>query len=88
MRRTLILSALGTTAMLIGFGVGTAIATADPPRPSPIATHTMMTDCPMAGMTGMTGMTGMMQMMGSSMMDDQVPASEPDHAAHHEEIRP
>ncbi|MEQ1874577.1 MAG: hypothetical protein ABL953_12705 [Ilumatobacteraceae bacterium] len=85
MRRTLILSALGTTAMVIGIGVGAAMASADPPQPSPIATHTMMAGCPM---TGMTGMTGMQMMMGSSMMDDQVPATANGHAAHHQEVRP
>ena len=82
MRRTLILSALGTTTLLIGLGVGAALAAADPPQSSPIAEHTMMADCPM------TGMTGMMQMMGSSMMDEQVPVTENAHGAHHQEIRP
>ena len=88
MRRTLILSAFGTTAMVIGIGVGAAMASADPPQSLPIATHTMMAGCPMKGTSGMSGMSGMQMMMGSSMMDDQVPATENDHAAHHQEIRP
>ena len=82
MRRTLILSALGSVTLLIGLGVGAALAATDPVQSSPIATSTMMDDCPM------TDMTSMMQMMGSSMMDEQVPVSEPDHAAHHEDVRP
>lgn len=86
MRRTLILSALGVTATLIGFGVGTAVATADPPQPLPIATHTMMTNCPMADMADIAGM--MQMMMGSSMADEQVPVTEIDHAAHHQGTRP
>lgn len=92
MRRTLILSALGITATLVGFGVGTAVATADPPQPLPIATHTMMTSCPMADMAGMTDMADMadmmQMMMGSSMADEQVPVTDIDHAAHHPEARP
>jgi hypothetical protein len=60
MRRTLILTALGATTLLIGVGVGTTLASANPTPIIPAVVTSMMGNGAGAGMHDGTGMVSMM----------------------------
>lgn len=71
MRRTMIIGAIGATALTIGLGVGATLAASNPTSPLPVASVTM-TDSHMNDVSDMTSMmTGvdMTSMMGTNGMD-------------------
>ncbi len=71
MRRTMIIGAIGATALTIGLGVGATLAASDPTPPLPVASITM-TNGHMNDVNGMTSMmtgNGMTNMMDATGMD-------------------
>ena len=84
MRRTLILTALGATTLSIGLSLGAPLASADPARPGPTVTTTMMGSAGMNGGVNADDMNAMHTAMHAAMSDsvsaDQLAACDSAHA--------
>jgi hypothetical protein len=81
MRRTMIIGAIGATALTIGLGVGSTLAASDPTPPLPVASVTM-TGTHMNDVNDMTSMmtgNGMTNMMDAKGMDSM-------HASMHQAL--